>query len=157
MWTENILKKEFFKKADANIRIIVYSVRGDELLLRPVISYFHSIRFSSIFQHSGWDNSVEKKKLERLDYTFFFIFQHSRWDNSAKKARKTWFGKQWYIWVSMVDLVKSDSGTEFASNGVCMNTLQKVQVKISYLLSISYKWRTVCPFLFFLWEIRSVW
>ena len=94
-------EKGFFKKADANIRITVYSSRGDELLLRPVISYFHSIRFSS-------------------------IFQHSRWNNSVKKAWKTWFGKQWYIWVSMVDLVKSDSGTEFASNGVCINTLQKV-------------------------------
>ena len=62
VWTENILKKELFKKVDANIRISVYSVRGDELLLRPVISYFHSLRFSSIFQHSRWDNSVEKKK-----------------------------------------------------------------------------------------------
>ena len=101
VWTENILKKELFKKVDANIRISVYSVRGDELLLRPVISYFRSIRFSS-------------------------IFQHSRWDNSVKKAWKTWFVKQWYIWVSMVDLVKSDSGTEFASNGVCIITLQKV-------------------------------
>ena len=48
-------EKGFFKKADANIRNSVYSVRGqrgDELLLRPVISYFHAIRFSSIFQHS---------------------------------------------------------------------------------------------------------
>ena len=45
-------EKGFFKKADANIRNSVYSVRGDELLLRPVISYFQSIRFSSIFQHS---------------------------------------------------------------------------------------------------------
>ena len=65
MWTENILKKEFFKKADANIRNSVYSVRGDELLLRPVISYFHSIRFSSFF--SIPDEITVLKKLERLD------------------------------------------------------------------------------------------
>ena len=79
------------------------------------------LQFSSIP-----DETTVFKKRERLDYKFFFIFQHSRWDNSVKKAWKTWFGKQWYIWVSMVDLVKSDSGTEFASNGVCINTLQNV-------------------------------
>ena len=65
MWTENILKKEFFKKDDDNVRISVYSVRGDELLLRPVISYFHLRRFSSFF--SIPDEITVLKKLERLD------------------------------------------------------------------------------------------
>ena len=73
------MKKEFFKKADANIRNSVYSVRGqrgDELLLRPVISYFHAIRFLQF--SSIPDETTVFKKRERLDYKFFFIFQHSR-------------------------------------------------------------------------------
>ena len=65
VWKENILKKELFKKDEAYIRISVYSVKGDELLLRPVISYFRSIRFSSIF--SIPDEITVLKKLERLD------------------------------------------------------------------------------------------
>lgn len=73
MWTENILKKELFKEADANIRISVYSVRGDELLLRPVISYFRSISFCSFFSIPG-EITVLKKNLKDLIISFSSFF-----------------------------------------------------------------------------------